>query len=96
MHEIEDADFVVVVGADPLNEAAMSALAIRQAARKEAAVVVIDPRPVSLPLDFEHIAVCSGSNRDLPGNTRTECSGKIPKFSVSKSRPVLAIPAFKA
>jgi NADH-quinone oxidoreductase subunit G len=57
MKQIEDADFILVVGADPLNEAPMSALAIRQAARKKAPVVTIDPRPVSLPCDFEHFAV---------------------------------------
>ncbi|MGC8492742.1 MAG: NADH-quinone oxidoreductase subunit NuoG [Syntrophobacteraceae bacterium] len=57
MREIEKADFVIVAGADPLNEAPMSALAVRQAARKNAAVVTIDPRPVSLPCEFEHFAV---------------------------------------
>jgi len=55
--EIESADFVLAVGADPVNEAPMLALCLRQAFRKGAQVVVVDPRPVSLPFDFRHIAV---------------------------------------
>jgi NADH-quinone oxidoreductase subunit G len=55
--EIESADFIVAVGADPLNEAPMLALALRQAQRNGAAVGIIDPRPIFLPLAFEHLAV---------------------------------------
>ena len=54
LREVEKADFILVLGADPINEAPMLALAIRQAQRKGAAIVVLDPRPVSLPLDFIH------------------------------------------
>lgn len=57
MREIEDMDFILAVGVDPVNEAPMLALAMRQAWRKEATVVVIDPRPVALPFEFEHLAV---------------------------------------
>ena len=57
MRELEKADFILVVGADPVNEAPMLALAMRQAFRKEATIVVIDPRPVFLPFEFEHLAV---------------------------------------
>jgi NADH-quinone oxidoreductase subunit G len=53
--EIEQADFVVVAGADPLNEAPMLALALRQAAQKGADVLVLDPRPVHLPCEFTHL-----------------------------------------
>jgi NADH-quinone oxidoreductase subunit G len=63
MREAEEADFVLAVAADPVNEAPMLALAIRQAFRKGARVVVIDPRPISLPLTFEHLPV---SSRDVP------------------------------
>ncbi len=55
MREIEKADFVIVAGADPVNEAGMAALAVRQAQRKQAPIVTIDPRPVFLPCDFKHI-----------------------------------------
>ena len=48
------ADTIVVLGADPLNEAPMLALSLRQAGRKGAHVTVVDPRPVELPLAFDH------------------------------------------
>ena len=60
LREIEQADFVVIAGADPLNEAGMAALALRQASRKQAPIVTIDPRPLSLPCDFEHIPAAPG------------------------------------
>ena len=55
--EIEEADVILVAGADPLNEAPMLALAMRQAVRKGAKAVVLDPRPVCLPFDFTHVPV---------------------------------------
>jgi len=57
MQEIEKADFILALGADPVNEAPMLALAMRQAYRKGAAVAVIDPRPVFLPFEFIHLPV---------------------------------------
>ena len=57
LRELESADFLVVVAADPVNEAPMLALALRQAYRRGAPVVVLDPRPVSLPLDFVHLPI---------------------------------------
>jgi NADH-quinone oxidoreductase subunit G len=63
LHEVEDADFILVIGADPLNEAPMLALALRQAARKGAEVVALDPRPMVLPFRFQHIAM---GPRDIP------------------------------
>ena len=57
LKEIESADFILAVGADPVNEAPMLALAMRQAWRKGAFVAAIDPRPVSLPFEFQHLAV---------------------------------------
>jgi len=53
--EIHQADFILIVGADPVNEAPMLALALRQAVQKGAGVWVLDPRPVSLPFEFTHI-----------------------------------------
>lgn len=55
LNEIETADAVIVVGADPLNEAPMLALALRQAQRSGAPILVADPRPVRLPLEFRHV-----------------------------------------
>jgi NADH-quinone oxidoreductase subunit G len=53
--EIEQADFILLAGADPLNEAPMLALALRQAVQKGAGVVVLDPRPIFLPFEFIHV-----------------------------------------
>ncbi|MBW2479576.1 MAG: NADH-quinone oxidoreductase subunit NuoG [Deltaproteobacteria bacterium] len=57
LREIENSDCILLMGADPINEAPMLALALRQAHRNGATVVVLDPRPVSLPLDFIHLPV---------------------------------------
>jgi NADH-quinone oxidoreductase subunit G len=54
---VEGADFILCLGADPINEAPMLAMAMRQAQRNGAKIVVMDPRPVSLPFDFDHLAV---------------------------------------
>jgi NADH-quinone oxidoreductase subunit G len=65
--QIEAADVILVVGADPLNEAPMSALAIRQAVQKKAKAIVLDPRPIWLPCDFTHFPVAAGSIATLLG-----------------------------
>jgi NADH-quinone oxidoreductase subunit G len=57
LREFESADFILVVGADPINEAPMLALEMRQAQRSGGKIVVIDPRPVSLPFEFHHLHV---------------------------------------
>jgi NADH-quinone oxidoreductase subunit G len=61
--EVETADAILVAGADPLNEAPLLALALRQARRRGAALVVIDPRPVRLPCEFRHLPAAPA---DLP------------------------------
>ena len=77
LREIEGADFILAVGVDPINEAPMLALAMRQAFRdgagggpmfplpmrpftNGATVAVLDPRPVFLPLEFDHFPVAPG------------------------------------
>ena len=55
LRHLEDADFILSVGADPINEAPMLALALRQAQRNGGKIVVIDPRPIFLPFDFTHM-----------------------------------------
>jgi NADH-quinone oxidoreductase subunit G len=60
LRQIETADFILALGADPVNEAPMLALALRQAARQGGRIVVLDPRPVFLPCDFQHLAVPPG------------------------------------
>lgn len=65
MREIEGADLILAVGVDPVNEAPMLALAMRQAFRKGARVVVVDPRPVSLPFAFDHVPVRLGEMEEI-------------------------------
>jgi len=60
--DIARSDCILIIGAAPLSEAPMLALAVRQAARQGAAVAVIDPRPVAMPLSFLHIPA---SRRDM-------------------------------
>ena len=55
--DLETADYILAVGVDPVNEAPMLAMAMRQAQRKGAKVVLVDPRPIGLPLDFCHLPV---------------------------------------
>jgi len=53
--EIRHSDFILLVGADPLAEGPMLALAIRQAVRRGARVAILDPRPVTLPCAATHL-----------------------------------------
>jgi len=55
LRKLESCDFIVCADVDPVNEAPMLALIMRQAVRKGARVTVIDPRPVKLPFAFTHI-----------------------------------------
>ena len=59
MGAIESADFILIIGADPINENPMLAMALRQAQRKNCRVRVVDPRPVDLPFQFKQIP-CKG------------------------------------
>ena len=59
MGAIESADFILIIGADPVNESPMLAMSLRQAHRKNCRIRVVDPRPVELPFQFEQIP-CKG------------------------------------
>jgi NADH-quinone oxidoreductase subunit G len=54
LREVEHADAILVLGADPIREAPMLALAMRQAQRAGAEIAVLDPRPIALPFDFKY------------------------------------------
>jgi len=60
LRQIETADFILAAGVDPLGEAPMLALALRQAQRQGATLALLDPRPVTLPCEFQHLAVAPG------------------------------------
>jgi NADH-quinone oxidoreductase subunit G len=57
LRDLEGSDAIIVVGTDPINEAPMAALAMRQAQRHGGKIVVLDPRSISLPCDFTHLPV---------------------------------------
>jgi len=85
MPELKECDFIVVLGADPVNEAPMLALALRQAYRKGATVAVIDPRPVFLPFEYAHLPA-SPADLDLYLNTLSKLAferGTIEKTDAS-------------
>lgn len=65
---IRQADVILVIGADPLNEAPMLALSLRQAVRGGALVAVIDPRPVELPFDFVHLPIAPAELEQAAGS----------------------------
>lgn len=76
LEAMKNADLILVAGVDPLNEAPMAALAIRQAARNGAHVEVIDPRPVILPLQHTHRPTNTGKiSRLLRGLVEQEPEG---------------------
>lgn len=80
MGRVEEADFIMALGVDPVNEAPMLALAMRQARRKDAVVVVADPRPVFLPFDFCHVPVVPRAFDSFAGAlVREAVRGKIPE-----------------
>ncbi len=81
MRQIEKADFILAIGADPMNEAPMLALAMRQAFRNDAAIAVMDPRPVFLPFEFEHLPVAP---RDLELCLNMLMKGAIDRSAVEK------------
>jgi NADH-quinone oxidoreductase subunit G len=57
LSQVAKADAVLVVGTDAVDEAPMLALALRQAFRKGARVVVIDSGDIQLPFEFDPVAV---------------------------------------
>jgi NADH-quinone oxidoreductase subunit G len=77
MREMEGADFILGVGVDPINEAPMLAMAMRQACRNGGTVAMIDPRPLLLPFEFDHLPVAV---RDI-----NLCLSLIVKASLSRN-----------
>ncbi len=55
--EVSVAEHVLVLGADPINEAPMLALALRQVQRLGGHVAVLDPRAIEMPFNFLHLPV---------------------------------------
>ncbi len=78
LEEIRNSDFLLLVGADPLNEAPMMALAVRQAVRRGAGAALIDPRPVGLPFHAVHLPLAAGRLSEF---LQAVCAGTFENFS---------------
>ncbi len=84
--EVRRSDFVLLVGADPLNEGPMMALAVRQAVRAGGSAALIDPRPVELPFAATHLPL---SPQNLPEVLKALAEERFERFS-ARERTVLA------
>ncbi len=51
------AENVFIIGADPINETPMLSLSLRQAQLQGGHIVVVDPRAIDLPLEYDHLPV---------------------------------------
>ncbi|SDM43474.1 NADH dehydrogenase subunit G [Geoalkalibacter ferrihydriticus] len=67
LEAVRSSDLILMVGADPLAEAPLLALAVRQAVRSGAQAVFIDPRPISFPCLFTHLPLPPWRLGDVPG-----------------------------
>jgi NADH-quinone oxidoreductase subunit G len=101
LEEIRQSDFLLFLGADPLNEGPGLALAARQAVRRGAPAAVIDPRPVELPFPAVHLplsperlgealqAIATGDFESFSRQEATILAGIAARLGEAK-RPVLA------
>jgi len=100
LDDVRHGDLLLLVGADPLAEAPMLALALRQAVRQGGKVAVLDPRAVELPCEAAHLplaperlaqALSALATRDFSAFSRQE-KALLEGLAVSlgeASRPVL-------
>ncbi|SHI98909.1 NADH dehydrogenase subunit G [Malonomonas rubra DSM 5091] len=88
LEKVRQSDLVVAIGADPLAEAPMLGVALRQAVRSGGKVKVFDPRPVELPCDFEKQTVSPTELLDLLDGTSVE-SKQLVDLLRGAERPVL-------
>ena len=90
--DIAGADEVIVIGVDPLNEAPMLALSLRQAQRRGGRVTVLDPRGIRLPFDCDHWAVHPSDMASmLKALTRQIADSAAPPSDESDRFPVKAL-----
>ncbi|WP_051328040.1 NADH-quinone oxidoreductase subunit NuoG [Desulfatirhabdium butyrativorans] len=57
LKDIETADLVLLAALDPLAEAPMAALSVRQAERHGAGIWALDPRAIRMPCSLNHLAL---------------------------------------
>jgi NADH-quinone oxidoreductase subunit G len=86
--ELQQSDLLLVVGADPLAEGPLAALAIRQAARSGGRVLVIDPRPVEMPCRYEHLPVDPARLPEILQALAAGETGALPEMERSVLQPL--------
>ncbi|NOY12193.1 MAG: NADH-quinone oxidoreductase subunit NuoG [Deltaproteobacteria bacterium] len=86
--EVRQADLLVLFAVDPLAEAPLLAVALRQAVRNGGRVLVYDPRPVELPCEFEHQSLTVLQIRNLLAEETVE-STLLRELLDRAARPVL-------
>jgi len=82
LEDIRQSDCLILIGCDPLAEAPVLALALRQATRKGALLAVIDPRPVELPCEAVHLPL----HPDRLTDVMEFLAGKAPVESFSRQQ----------
>ncbi len=86
--ELQQSDLLLLIGTDLIAEGPMAALAVRQAVRAGAQVVVIDPRPIDLPCSCTHLPV--GPER-LPVFLDTLVTRKTEALTDAERNPLQAL-----
>ncbi len=89
LEQLRNSDLVVVFGADPLAEAPMLAVALRQVIRQGGQVMIYDPRPVELPWEFDHTPLSRKELLHLLSEAKTAEGDMLRELLQRAERPVL-------
>jgi NADH-quinone oxidoreductase subunit G len=89
MEKVRHSDLVMVFGVDPLAEAPMLAVALRQTTENGGQVLVYDPRPVDLPCDFDHLNFSPLQLLALLAESKGPDSDRLRELLSKAERPVI-------
>ncbi len=89
LERVRQSDLVVVFGVDPLAEAPMLAVALRQMVRNGGQVLVYDPRPVDLPCEFDHQSLSPLQIQALLTEAKGPESDQLRDLLKKAERPIL-------
>jgi len=89
LEKVRQSDLLVVLGADPLAEAPMLAVALRQAVRNGGKVLVYDPRAIELPCTFIQQQVTPQQLRELLEEGKSSRAAQMREYLSAAERPVL-------
>ncbi|HEY5675110.1 MAG TPA: NADH-quinone oxidoreductase subunit NuoG [Malonomonas sp.] len=89
LEQVRSSDLVVLFGADPLAEAPMLAVALRQVVRAGGSVIAYDPRPLELPCEFDHQALTPLQLHELLTAEKGPEVGRLSELLQQAQRPVL-------